>query len=286
MRSGPKIVAGSLLIIVGTMILLKMMGVITFSVWSGLGKYWPVLIIILGIAMVFRKGWPVFATLVICIIIAGLIFYPATKTIEPQHFKESVDVAPGIMKTGIGIHYGAGNLNILGGSKDYLLKADTNDFSAPRLSSERNDGTMQIDLQREEVHFEGARNYGSDWTIMLSPDVPTDLNLNYGAAEAKIDLRDLKADSLSIESGATSTEITFGRYPTKTSIHTGASSMELRFPTGYGAMINFKGGLASASFEGFRKDGDTYYSEGYDIAKENIVVDIEAGVSSVNGVFY
>ena len=92
--------------------------------------------------------------------------------------------------------------------------------------------------------------------------------------------------NLDLDTGATSTEIIFGSYPTKVDIDTGASSLNFKFPMDIGIEIEIDGGAVSTHLKGFTKKDDKYFSENYDKTKENIEIEINAGATSIDGEFY
>jgi hypothetical protein len=55
-RHGGRWFAGLLLIAIGTIFLLKSLGVIQLTVWQIFRTYWPVLLILLGISIIMRRS--------------------------------------------------------------------------------------------------------------------------------------------------------------------------------------------------------------------------------------
>ena len=124
------------------------------------------------------------------------------------------------------------------------------------------------------------------WDVELSSDVEYDLELNYGAVEADLDLSGLQVENLDMDIGVTGTEIKFARYPTDVVISTGASSIDMRFPEGYPVRIEVDSGITSIELSGFSKKDDVYFSPGFDDELEPITIEIDAGVSCITGSFY
>lgn len=152
--------------------------------------------------------------------------------------------------------------------------------------------TLPLKLVGSRVNIErvGGAAFGrvpkDTWDVELSPETNFDMNLDYGAAEMNLDLENIKVNRLEIDSGAATTNLKFGSYPTRATMKTGASTVNMKFPKDIGVMVEVEGGAVSSNFNDFIKKDKTYYSENYDEREDNIEVSINAGASSIKGEFY
>ena len=60
---------GSILVILGVLLLLNVLGLFKFSIWSGLATYWPIGLILIGIAIILRLRWFTIAFMIITVIL-------------------------------------------------------------------------------------------------------------------------------------------------------------------------------------------------------------------------
>lgn len=110
----------------------------------------------------------------------------------------------------VNVRYGAGMLTIAPGGVGELYRADI------RYDSEVFDPVTEYSGGRLEVGVEGRgesmniRNTESgEMRLALSPDIPLDLGLEFGAVEANLELGGLRLSRAEIETGASDTKILF-----------------------------------------------------------------------------
>jgi hypothetical protein len=277
-----RIAAGIALILIGLVWLLGEMGLIGTAFFKAIAPFWPIGIIIVGIAILLK--WGSFAWLMLFMTL-GLAIYSGVHHISERGIERTiekkVDAVPGVKEVHMKLAYGAGTIKLSRGGSE-LLKADirTADIQDPDLTAKQEGESMQIDMDRN-----GGVWGADEWDLALSDDVTYVIDLDYGAADAEFDLRELRVDQLDLETGATSTEIDFGRHPTKAAISAGASSIELAFPEGYPAKVVVESGLSNVELNGFSKQENEYLSPAYQEGMDHISVRIEAGASSIEGSF-
>ncbi len=109
------------------------------------------------------------------------------------------------------IRYGAGELTILPGSTGELyrvaLRYDSDVFD-PVTRYEP--GHLEVGVEGRGKGFRVRNTEAGKLRLQLSPEVPVDMNLDFGAGEADVDLSGLRIASLDVETGASDTEIRFG----------------------------------------------------------------------------
>jgi hypothetical protein len=288
MKNSSRMFSGIALIAIGVLFFLKVLGVINFSVWEGYKTYWPIGLILVGLALIFRAKWLAFVFLFLTVLSGGLYVLGSVEVGELREVVKGVPFEDGITTLDLRIGFGAGDMKIGDGSSEYLVRHEVKTSSSidPEVRIEKSGENAEVSIERRGEGFAFWNQIKDDWNIEISSDVEVNLDLDYGAADATVDLENLKVRELDIDSGATSTEIIFGRFPTKVDIDTGASSLNLKFPEGMGVVIEVDGGAVSTNLDGFIKKDGKYYSEKYDENEGNIEVDIDAGASSIEGEFY
>jgi hypothetical protein len=96
------------------------------------------------------------------------------------------------------------------------------------------DGRVWLKLEPQKV---GVEPRGYRWNVGLTDAVPLKLSLDGGAANANVDLTDLKATEVRVKTGASSTVMRLPRTAglTTVRISAGAASVKLIVPEGVGA---------------------------------------------------
>lgn len=128
---------------------------------------------------------------------------------------------------------------------------------------------------RLEQEFSGFSGGDRSVTARVASDIPMELRIESGAGDFRIDLGDVKATDVRIETGASSLTLVLprpsGNVPVR--IDAGASSIVVEVPAGVEAKVTTSGGLISTS-------GRTE-TTGYAAAKDRVTVTVQAGASSV-----
>lgn len=114
------------------------------------------------------------------------------------------------------VEYGAGEFSVGPGTPGMLyraeLKYDADRFDLRREFDRRGDvATLRLGLRTKDgISLRGLKRAGS-LALELGPDVPTELELDFGAGEAEIELGGLHLTALSVETGASDTRLNFSR---------------------------------------------------------------------------
>lgn len=127
---------------------------------------------------------------------------------------------------------------------------------------------------------------GLTWDINFNPDIPLKLDLRTGASENILDLSGLKVTDFRLDTGASSTNITFPANAGQTyaRIHTGAAGLKIRIPDGVAAHIEVKSGMAGININPtrFPHSASGYESPDYAASTNRADIHIETGVGSVD----
>jgi len=121
--------------------------------------------------------------------------------------------------------------------------------------------------------------------IKLNPNPVWDIKVDVGAASIDMDLSSFKIRKLGIDGGASSINIRLGtlQAESKIKINSGASSINIKVPEEFACQVNTSTVLSSKDLKGFNKFGDgTYVTPDFSDKSKNIIIDVEAAVSSLN----
>jgi cell wall-active antibiotic response 4TMS protein YvqF/uncharacterized protein DUF2154 len=290
-----KCFVGLLLIVIGIIYTLKSFNLINFSICNNFSIFWPIGIILAGFALLIRLKFLAFCFIFITCLI-GILYIVDHNFVYHNDF-EKIDNLRTIEKEivlenktkylDLDIDFGAGDIQLKKGSNDVLFKnsVKTYNLNDPVLDYKTSNSNAKIEISRNS-YFNFFHPIKENWDIEVSPNVKSDINFEVGASNIDIDLTNLQISNLDIDSGATKIKIKFNTYPTIVDIYTGASTVDLEFPQNIGIVIDIDGGAISKNLNGFIKEDNKYYSENYNEDLENIVVDINAGVTTINSKFF
>jgi hypothetical protein len=104
----------------------------------------------------------------------------------------------------VAVQYGAGNLELSAGDPGMLYRA-TMRYDAQAFEPELNYRSGRLQLGLEDVRVRGRNIRAGELNLLLGPDVPVDLQLEFGAARASLDLTGISVRGLRLATGASET---------------------------------------------------------------------------------
>ena len=163
----------------------------------------------------------------------------------------------------VNVEYGAGRLTITPGAENSLFRATLRyDANVFRPVSEYRDGELKLGVSGGKISGRNMRSGRLD--LALGTAVPLDLNLQFGAAEADVELGGLRIREAEIKTGASRTNVRVSKAnPESCSsarFEVGAASFEVE---GLGNLncgdISFSGGVGDVILDltgAWRRDTD------------------------------
>jgi hypothetical protein len=185
-------------------------------------------------------------------------------------------------------------LNISGGGTIYNLSDSTADlFSAQTqelygkytFNHSKDDSVYVLNLNLKNnkgFHFDSNDQKNNKADIKLNTNPVWDIDVTTGATDLNFDLSKFKIKTLSLKGGAASFDVKLGAPvgTTNVEVSTGASEVTIRVPKGAACRITSNTGLSSNEFEGFSKKSDNdYETDGFDAAKNRILIHMSGGIS-------
>ncbi len=310
-----KIFWGIILLFFGTLLLLQNFNIIEFA-WSQIWRFWPVILILIGINIISAKtnpkiGIPLVA--VFTVIVLGLITYKGLQTstekqnysfdffdnneeerekeidtTEPTNYTEDYDTR---YKTGTLIINGAAGSFSITDSTNQLFDADVKgSFKKFILKKTETDTSVTVELNNNKNNNNTFKsNRLSDIEMALNVNPIWNVEANIGAGEMILDLSNFKISNATIKGGAAAFEITLGNKYNNTTLsaETGVSSVEIKIPETSGCQIKVTSGLSSKDFEGFTNLGKgIYQTPNFAKAGNKININLKGGLSSFEVVRY
>lgn len=115
-------------------------------------------------------------------------------------------------KLDVEVRYGAGKLTIEPGARGELYRVGIrydSDIFDPLTEYRR--GRLQVGVEGTGRSIRMRNQQAGDMKLALTPDVPLDLGLKFGAVEADIELGGLRISQVKVETGASDSRMRFSR---------------------------------------------------------------------------
>lgn len=295
-----KLVWGLILVSLGGILLLDNLGVIDFY-WRGVWHYWPVVLILSGINMVFSRNNSKTGSLVaigITTVILGFLVYSGLNYEGGDRWYNNDNGRPwrnhkynqtfaeafpsGTKKA---------ELNISGGMTSYKLHETTSNLFEANVDG----SSVSYSLRKtshdsiEVLNFNMKKHNGgwdmdgdNDVRLKLNTEPVWNINLKMGAGEMDFDLSPYKVQNLTFDGGAASFKAKLGEPESITTVNvkSGVSETDISIPHSVGCQIRIKSGMSSHDFDGFNKQDDgSYTTDNFTSADKKIIINLNGGLS-------
>ena len=283
---------GLIILSVGIFYLCKNYGWLPENLNLEILRLWPVLIIAVGLSLLNNKGFlsrtiGFVIFLIVITITSFIIFYGVKNDTKPilneNPFK--IERSEKTNYSSIVIKSGVGKVNITGGSEEFADGNLRSNISNLKIDNDTSSEKQKLSLEVESRdRIELLSEVKNDLTVKLNSELPTDISLNLGVADSKLDLREVLVNNLGIEIGVASLDLIMGDRAeiAKVNLKSGVSSVKISLPDNVGSRIIIKEGLSSKQLKDFEKiDNETYQTSNYDEVEKKIEIDLDIGISRI-----
>lgn len=300
-----KIVWGLTLVFVGAILLLDNFNIIDFY-WGSVWQFWPLVLILIGINMVFgrNKSKPWSSTVIIALscLVLGFIAYMGIYRADRSESRwswsfddeeEAKALSSGTFSEAMPAGTRYAELHIKGGATRYVLQDSTSQLFEAEVKRSYGKFSLQK-ISRDSVEILNFNMKGKGENIDLDEldENSARMRMNtrpiwriffeMGAGEADFDLSPYQVEQLQVKGGAASFDMKLGvpRTQTEVTVEAGMAEVKLNIPESVGCKISIKSGLSDQDFEGFEKQEDgTYLSPGYAQSAKKINIQLKGGLS-------
>jgi hypothetical protein len=295
---------GILLVALGALFLLKNLDLIYFSWWD-IWRLWPIILVFIGISLLPIKGGIKVILSLVTIALAALFLatnpswgprWPFEIRWESHSNKDDRTAGRKIQEQRITEAFESGTTEALldfdAAAGDFRIEGITSELF--EFEKEGNLGQYSYSIKdlgnRKEIHITldnvrtSRRNITNRVDMSINPTPVWDMNIDVGAAEIDLDLRDFMIDEISIDGGAASIDLFLGSLYTTTTvdIDAGASSIDIRIPESVACQVNSEAILSSKNLSGFTKvSPGTFVTDNFSDAEKNVVINVDVAVSSL-----
>lgn len=246
-------------------------------------------IIALGINLLLgrRTLWLSLALIALLIVGSVGVAFALAERDEDQVVARLVEPLGDLKSVNVYIDFGAGELVVkaLPPESPNLVEAQFDRPSAKAsLTISGNSGNLNI--SRESRTF--FRRVGDvDWDIAFSRHPSLLFELDGGAADVNLDLRELQVTSLGVDTGASDVAIALpaSAGSVQVNINGGAAKIDITIPEGVAARIRQDSGLSSiidVNTSRFPKANGDYVSPDFETAQNRVDIELRVGAASVS----
>ena len=306
-----KIFWGIIFVFIGGVFLLENFNIIDFS-WGYVWRFWPLLLIITGINIVFSKSNSkvgLISIISITVISLAIITYQGIKDGKGNHVNsrwsfsddnlDDSDSTAGVnnitnYSEDLNAKIKVATLNIYGGASTFEIEnGDEKLFNARvkeskmRYFLKKTDTDSSVVLEFRSKNRSGSFNFKDEeyGNVKMQINVlPVwDLNLKMGAGKADFDFSKNKVRNISLKGGAAEFDIKLGNLynDVNLSAETGLADVNVKIPEAAGCRILASSGLSSKSFKNFNKMEDgSYETSNFKTANQKIHLTLKGGLSN------
>lgn len=290
------IIGPLILITLGILLLLANLGVLPFTFWEIAARFWPLILILIGVEIIVGRQSAMSAIIILVLWIAlvvGAIWLSYTGGGLPGAGARITDQLSqplgDIRSATVDLHIGISRTSVasLGSDSADLMQGtfihDAGSQVVKTFNVVGNDGRLALKEEGSSAIFFGGGDSRLD--IGLNPQIPIALRVNSGVGRVALDLSGLYITSLTVYGGVGSLDIAAPKTGISTlRVNGGVGSITITIPQGVAARIRVSSGLSGVRVDDsrFPKFGDVYQSADFASAVNRIDLEVDGGVGSIN----
>ncbi|MEA3423677.1 MAG: DUF5668 domain-containing protein [Bacillota bacterium] len=287
--------AGIAFIAAGLFLIAYKFGFIDLGLFWSTINLWPLLLVVIGINMIFKKTpWIKALTWILFIAIVVLYSYYFDGNITifgrtvgyDMHQEEYISEYDSSVEYGeLKLDLGAGRLDVLSGD-EYLIESKYPGEITEVIDSGLNNTQIFDYKTKNGIDFIKRDNEGYKYFFKLNKDIVWGIDIDMGAVDAKLDMRNIIFDDLDIDVGAGQLDLYLDKIDESVSIFidSGVSNIDVYIPKDESVKLKYDGGIKDIDFVGdlhYEKEGEFYYSKEY--SKDVFYfIDINTGVGNLS----
>ncbi|MGD2157491.1 MAG: DUF5668 domain-containing protein [Anaerolineales bacterium] len=275
----------------GTMFLLSNFNLLIWNVWDILWRFWPLLIVAVGIDLLFgkRTWWASLLSAIIALaLLVAVVWYASLEPIRGQAMSGteiSYELNGDIKSAEINISPALGNLYL-----DELLS--TNELIGGKVRGEDpsriwqdfsiQNGTAVFNLEsRTNVVTFGNSQWR--WDLDLTTEIPLEVNIEMGAGDMNLSMEDLMISDLAISQGVGNISLEIPDWEDQEiDISQAVGQVVVIIPKGLDVKIDVEKAISNLSIPSdFKRIGDSYILTTSTAAEPAVSLQIEQAIGNI-----
>jgi len=282
---------GIVLLFLGIVFLLQALDVLPWGLWGTLWRFWPVLIIIIGLNILLSRYnlWMVsvlvFALLWVCLGVAFWQYEPPTGTVTKSYSEPLASLE----RASIVMDFDGGSLSLgsLASDSPNLVEIDSNSKDGGGIEADfhQQNGEGRLHLSGKGVNRVFWSRPWNDWEAMFTQSIPLTLDIKSAASSISLDLSKLLVPEVLVELNAGNCKVTTpsSAGATYIKINANVANVEVTVPAGVAARIKLDTNVTNIDVDRsrFPQSGDYYVSEDFGISGKQVELEIKCNVGKV-----
>ena len=283
----------AILILTGVLALVAETGAISGGRLLRLADLWPLILIVIGLELLNRRVLQgqrrdLATALIVLVALVGAVAYVAVRgpVSDATQTIDASDAVGSLNQANLNVDSGVATMTVEGSNSlglDLYRAHIEYSGTKPAISLDRSTGNLRI-FKNDDFAFFASRRFVLD--LQLNSAVSWNLSTNAGSSNDSLNLSAVKVGSITLNAGASRTDITLGR-PTgivRISVDGGAITLRLHRPIGSEAFVHVSGGAVNLDADGRQLHGvgdESWQTAGYGGAADAYQVEISGGASTV-----
>ncbi len=283
---------GIFLLFLGIVFLLQTLNVLPWGLWGTLWRFWPALIIAIGLGILLRRYNPwLISALILALFGAflGIAIWQYEASTPAGETAASYSVPVGSMASAqIQIDFTAGSLNmgsLQPGSSNFVEVASEakngNGSIRADFTSQNSEGKLYLSTEHVNRQFWDKLNS----EVRIARDIPLTLEVEAAVSNLDLDLGQLQVTELrmDIDAGNYTVRMPSSAGVTRAYIKADVANIEVTIPDGVAAKIRVNVNLAALEVDEsrFPREGNYYISDDFESAENRIELDIDCNIGRV-----
>jgi len=312
-------VGPTILIVLGVVLLLMRLYP-DFNVWWALWRYWPVILILVGLGKIWDSyywrshegqgapwitGTGIAWILLLVFFVFAAWHYGGWRRYDDGRWgwghpwawdnrgfageaqdTQAVELQ-GAKTADVDLNIPAGQLTLTGGSSRLLdanFRYDRRD-EKPNVNYSVSGDRGQLRINQNgnnwNNHWDSGGNY---WDLKVANNMPLDLHLEMGAGRSDLRLNGVNVKDIDVHMGAGQLDLDLTGPRTQNveaTIEGGVGQATVRLPKNVGVRVDATGGIGSVETSGLHKDGGSYVNDEYGKTPTSIEVTVHGGVGEI-----
>ncbi len=293
-RRRSSIVLPSILILLGILLLLHNLGLVDWNVWAAIARFWPLILVALGLELILGRGSisRSIVIIIILVIISGLALrHPTARGAVTRTRVEKPLSGATSAQIQINMGVGALYLSSLPDSSDLISgTVDTavgewlrEDFKVIANKARLVLSTENSDFFADFNFFGLGAQPARKWDLSLNESIPVSLDIRTGVGEARIDLERVLATDVEVKTGVGKTDLTLpATGHSRVTLSGGIGETIIHIPKGVAARIRTKTGIGSVQVYGnYIRQNKEYISPDFHTAESRVDLEVKGGIGSI-----
>jgi hypothetical protein len=276
-----------------------------FDPWPVLRTYWPALLVLVGIGMlwdtlrqhscpgtvpIFPFGSTIGVILFVVLLVALIRHRPQFASMHADssslsHTSQTLD-RQGAKTLRASLKLGAGQITLRGGAT-HLFEGNFQygpAYEKPSIDYQVSGGAGELEVTQHQIATVFGDS-GNEWTLRFADDMPLELNIDLGAGKEDLQFRNMALRKLELNVGAGRVDVDLTgdrKNDLDAEIKGGVGEASIRLPKNVGVSVRASGGIGSIDTDGLKKQDGEYVNAAYGKSRASIHLTVQGGIGAIH----